>query len=468
MVLAALNQHLANEIYKLNLTDAGNAEAFSRIYGDRLRFVHGIGWHIWNGNYWQPDEDKQVMKLVEELSKFRQMAISQFGVNHKDKLDKLRLAMLLEQTHSAKNCLEFAQSLSPFSCSVKDLNKNLEYLACQNGTLYPEFGVVVPPEKNALITKCLNAVYNDAAAAPRWLRFLKEVFTDQNGKPDVELIAFIQKAVGYCLTGYTNERCLFICYGEGANGKSTFLNVIDYVLGSYSATIPFTNLSDVSGEKTGHDLAGLRDVRFLTAIETNQQSYLDEAKIKRLTGGEEPISVRFLYGKYFRYVPTFKIWLACNHRPRIRGTDEAIWDRIKLIPFNSRFSRTSSNADKELLLKLKAEAEGILAWMVEGCQKWSTEGLRDCDAVKNATRSYRLCEDYFLEFLDDNITTSPGNFTTTEDIWKRHNQWAANNGFLPIPNTNRLGMAMANKGYKSVQQYFQGKPKRGYRDIKLT
>jgi len=411
---------------------------------------------------------KKTMRLVKELSKHRQMVISQFETNPKDKLDKLRTALKLEQTPGAKHCLEFAQSLQPFSCSPSDLDIGPASLACRNGTLWPEVGLLADSDKNDMITKCIDVAYNDTAKAPRWLKFLDEVFTDQNGKSDRDLIAYIQKALGYSLTGYTNERCLFVCHGEGANGKSTFINTVDYILGSYAATIQFANLTDRGGEKTGHDLAGLRGVRFLAAIETNQQSYLDEAKIKRLTGGEEPISVRFLYGKYFRYVPTYKIWLACNHKPRIRGTDQAIWDRIKLIPFNSRFDKSSPNTDKELFEKLKAEAQGILAWMTQGCMKWAIEGLKDCKAVKNSTHTYRIGEDYFQEFLDENIKRSPGAFTPSEYIWIRHNQWVRRNGYPEIVNTNRLGMAMANKGYKSVQQSIQGKLKRGYRDIKLT
>lgn len=467
MLTTTLDYELAKEVYRLHLTDAGNAEAFAKVYGDRLRYAHGIGWHVWKENYWQPDDTKGTMRLIKELSQHRQMAITQFETNPKDKLDKLGRALQLEQTRGAKNCLEFAQSLQPFSCSPNELDRGPACLACRNGTLWPEVGLLADSDPNDMVTRCVAVAYKDTAKAPRWLKFLDEVFTDQNGNPDPGLIAYIQKALGYSLTGYTNERCLFVCHGEGANGKSTLINTIDYIMGSYAATIAFGNLTDSGGEKTGHDLAGLRGVRFLAAIETNQQSYLDEAKIKRLTGGEEPISVRFLYGQYFRYVPTYKIWLACNHKPRIRGTDQAIWDRIKLIPFNSRFDKASPNTDKELFEKLKAEAEGILAWMVEGCMRWTDEGLGDCNTVKDATHSYRTGEDYFQEFLDESIKQSAGAFTPSEDIWRRHNSWATNNGYAKMPNSNRLGIAMSNKGYKSVQQSVQGKLKRGYRDIRL-
>ena len=468
MLTTSLNSTLAHEIFRLNLTDAGNAEAFAKIYGDQLRYCHGIGWHIWNGTYWQPDDTKNTMKLVKELSKWRQMAISQFETDYNTKLKKLKMALNLEQTLGAKNCLEFAQSLSPLSCSPKSLDSDPECLACPNGTLYPEYGYLGHSDQTDLITKSLAIAYDESANAPRWISFLEQVFTSYMGKTDYELIEYVQKALGYCLTALTNERCLFVCYGEGANGKSTFLNIVDYILGSYSTTIPFSNLEDKGGEKTGHDLAGLRGIRFLAASESNQQTSLDEAKIKRLTGGDESISVRFLYGKYFRYVPGFKIWLACNHKPRIRGTDEAIWDRIKLIPFNSRFTKAASNTDKELLKKLKAEGEGILQWMVEGCMKWAADGLQDCKTVTDATYSYRTEEDYFVEFLLQNITASQGTFTTSEDIWQRHNQWARTNGYSEIPNTNRLGMAMSNKGHKSTQRSVNGKLKRGYYNIKLN
>jgi putative DNA primase/helicase len=204
----SISPGIANEVYRFNLTDAGNAEAFVKIYGDKLRYVHGIGWHLWNGTYWQPDETKEIMRLVKELSKHRQMAISQFEADPDKKLEKLRLALKLEQAYGAKNCLEFAQSLEPFSCSTNALDRDPESLACSNGTLYPEFGALIQPDPVDLITKCVNVAYSEDAKAPRWLRFLEEVFTDQNEKPDYELIKYIRKALGYCLTGYTNERCL--------------------------------------------------------------------------------------------------------------------------------------------------------------------------------------------------------------------------------------------------------------------
>jgi len=468
MLTTNLDPQLAKEIYQLNQTDAGNAEAFASIFGNKLRYVHGIGWHIWKDQYWQPDDSKETMMLVKELSKHRQMAITRFESDQKRKLDMLKSALMLEQTRGAKSCLEFAQSLKPFSCSPTELDTDYKSLACQNGTLYPEHGFLSKSDPSDLITKCLTVSYSEKAEAPRWQQFLSEVFIDQYGKPDFELIDYIQGALGYCLTGYTNERSMFVCYGEGANGKSTFINTVDYVMGSYAATIAFANLTAKGGENTGHDLAGLRGVRFLTAIENNEQSYLDEAKIKRLTGGAEPISVRFLYGKYFRYIPTYKIWLACNHKPKIRGTDDAIWSRMKLIPFNAKFKATSTKTDKGLIDKLKSEAEGILAWMVEGCKKWANEGLQDCNTISNATSAYRRTEDYFMEFLTQNVVATPGAFTPSEDIWRRHNVWASMNGYPSISNTGSLGIAMSNKGYKGVQQRVNGKPRRGYRDITLV
>lgn len=467
MVTTTFNPTLAKEIFNLHLTDADNAAAFSKIYGDRLRYCHGIGWHIWNGSYWEPDGTKQVMGRVKQLSVLRQQAICRFEKNPDDKKDKFGKALGLEGTTGAKACLEFAQSLLPFSCVPADLDKNPLCLACPNGTLFPQWGVLAESDQKDLITKSLSVNYNENAKAPRWLSFLEQVFTDTSGKTDYELIDYIQKALGYCLTASTKERCIFVCYGEGANGKTTLLNTIDYVMGSYAGIIAFTNLEEKGGERTGHDLAGLRGARFITASESNQQTSLDEAKIKRLTGGSEPISVRFLYGKYFNYVPGYKIWLTCNHKPRIHGTDEAIWDRIKLIPFNSRFVKGASNTDKSLQEKLKSEAEGILAWMVEGCRKWTQEGLQDCKAVKEATYSYRTEEDYFVEFLSQNVGPSTGTFTSTEEILQRHNLWASSNGYSHIPNTNRLGITMSSKGYKSVQQRVNGKLKRGYQDIRL-
>lgn len=155
--------------------------------------------------------------------------------------------------------------------------------------------------------------------------------------------------------------------------------------------------------------------------------------------------------------------MGCNHKPRIRGTESAIWDRIKVIPFNNRFPAGVTGTDPEIDKKLLAEAPGILAWMLEGCMEWVEQGLTDCSTVARAIREYRQEEDYLVLFLDENIEDSPGSFITVEEVWRRHNLWARQNGFPDIADTVRMGKAMSSKGYKSTRQGKQ----RGFKDIRL-
>ncbi|MBA7472092.1 hypothetical protein ES707_07412 [subsurface metagenome] len=456
------NDAIDRQIHDCHFTHAGNAEALALLHGHIMRYVHGVGWHIWGVSHWKPDIDEQAKQLAKELARHRQKLIAGYEQDMKQKMAKMGMAVKMENTASILGCLNLAQSTPPFSCLPDDMDKELMVLACPNGTLYTEYGFLTHPDPTMMITRCADVPYDEKANAPRWKQFLREVFVHPDGSPDEELIKYIKKALGYSLTGDTRERCLFICIGEGANGKTTLFNIIKYILGSYAASIPFASLLERKGDAQSNDLAGLRGARFVTAVEAGQMKYLEEERVKELTGRDK-IKCRFLYHEFFEYYPEFKLWMACNRKPRIRGTESAIWDRIKVIPFNNRFPPNGQDTDPEIDIKLQAEAPGILAWLVEGCKEWAEDGLTDCHTVKEASRQYRHEEDCFMLFLDENIEARPGSFVTVQEVWQRHNRWASMNGFEEIKNTVRMGREMAGKGYKAVRQHGQ----RGFKDIRF-
>jgi len=446
---------IEQEIFNLHFTDSDNAKALAMLFGDELRYVHQIGWHIWDRKRWRPDKGREVNKYARKLAKKRQNLVLSLAAADDSRDDMMKKAFGMENAGKIANILKMAESTAPFSTLVEDVDNKPLVIVCSNGTLYLEIPYLTSADPDDLITMNTDVPYNPNAKSPRWNRFLEEVFVHPDQTPDLELIAYMKKALGMALTGKT-ERVIFLCYGGGSNGKSTLFKILQHVLGDYAASASFNSLV-VRNSATGNELARLRSKRLVTAIETEESQYLNEAKVKMLTGGDA-ITCRFLYQEHFEYYPEFKLWLAVNHKPRIRGTDEAIWDRVKLIPFNARFEGAAD--DKDLLDKLKAESEGILAWMVEGCNDWldSDRHLVDCKAVQDASHEYRIEEDAFKAFLDDKVEDFPGNFLTVSELTREYNQWAKNNNEKTLTSV-WIGRKMKERGYK---QHRKGGKVRGY------
>jgi putative DNA primase/helicase len=217
---------------------------------------------------------------------------------------------------------------------------------------------------------------------------------------------------------------MFILFGTGANGKSTFLNTIMNLLGDYASATHTQTFMKKSGDQMTNDLARLRGVRFVTTTETEQGRRLSEPLIKQITGNDR-ITARFLYGEFFNYVPTFKIWMATNHKPVIKGTDHGIWRRIKLIPFLTRIEE--ENQDKHLEQKLMQEGSGILNWLLEGARRWSKEGLRPPRIVINATAEYRAEMDVIGDFIRERCEQKPGVCIKARELFKCYQGWCDEN-----------------------------------------
>ena len=277
-----------------------------------------------------------------------------------------------------------------------------------------------------LITKLAPVGYDRDARCPLWDLFLMEIM---EGKP--HLVRFLQRAVGYSLTGDTTERVLFVLYGEGANGKTTFLEIIRSLLGDYARGTPVDTLLIKRSSGANNDVAGLKGSRFVTASESGQGKHLDEAQVKQLTGGDT-ITARFLYGEWFEFHPQFKIWLATNHKPSIRRTDPAIWDRIRLIPFRVRIPEV--RRDKNLREKLCEELPGILSWAIKGCLEWQKQGLGVPDEVREATAAYKDEMDVFGNFVTECCVLEPEAWVKTGDLKQEYNDWARENGERNLPN----------------------------------
>jgi len=266
--------------------------------------------------------------------------------------------------------------------------------------------------------------YDPQAVCPTWETFLHRILAEDEG-----LIRYVQKAVGYSLTGSTQEQCLFILHGTGANGKSTFLNTMSTILGEYARHTPTETLLINRSEGVRNDLARLQGARFVTTIEAEGGRRLAEAQVKQLTGGDG-VTARYLYREHFEFVPAFKLWLAVNHKPMIQGTDPAIWRRIHLIPFTVTIP--TAERDKQLTEKLQAELPGILRWTLEGCQAWQQEALEPPEAVRRATGDYRAEMDVIAKFIGECCVTGAEKRVSKGELDTEYVGWCAQRGEAPV------------------------------------
>jgi len=300
--------------------------------------------------------------------------------------------------------------------SPEELDTDPMLLNVENGTLDLRTGSLRPHDPKDLITKLAPVEFDVTAKSPTFDRFLKQILVDK------ELIRFVQRYPGYSLTGSTKERAMAVLHGVGKNGKSTLVELFQDLMGDYSGVAnPNTIMQQRYGDATvQYQLAELTGVRFVGMAETKRDVQLEESVVKQITGNDT-ISARSPYGRPFGYRPQFKIWFSTNHKPEIPDGSEAIWDRIKLIPFKKRFA--GAGADTDLPEKLREELPGVLAWAVMGCVEWYQHGLGTSAVVEAATAAYRSETDVTERFLDEMCVFGPGRKVTKAEMYEAYERW---------------------------------------------
>jgi putative DNA primase/helicase len=264
---------------------------------------------------------------------------------------------------------------------------------------------------------------------------------------NADVITFVQTVAGWALTGDISEQTMFILFGSGANGKSTFLNTIMYLLGDYAIATPTETFMRKNGDQYTNDIARLRGTRFVTTTEAEQGRRLSEPLIKKITGNDQ-MTARFLYGEFFNFTPTFKIFMATNHKPVIKGTDHGIWRRIKLIPFTTRIEEEKQ--DKHLEMKLREEASGILNWLLEGTARWKRERLKAPADILNATDEYRGEMDVIGNFLKERCVQNPGTSIRIRELFKVYQDWCEENNEHAV-SERFLGLRLKEMGFERIR-----------------
>ncbi len=297
------------------------------------------------------------------------------------------------------------------------------------GTVNLKTGRMQRHRRKDYITK--TAAVSPGGACPLWSKFIKKI-TGHTGGKNVEtdksadeLAGFIQRMLGYALTGSTAEQCLFFIYGRGANGKSVLLSTVSSIMADFHTTAPIEVFTASQGERHPTELAGLRGARLVTAIETEEGRRWAEAKIKSLTGGDK-ISARFMRQDFFEFVPVFKLIIAGNHKPSLKTVDEAIRRRFFLLPFTVTIP--SEERDPDLPAKLKAEWPGILKWMIDGCLAWQREGLNPPAVVRDATAAYLESEDAIAAWIEDCCIREANHWANSSALFGSWSAWAGKAG----------------------------------------
>lgn len=432
------------------LTDVGNAERLVSRFGETLRYCEPLGgWHVWDRKRWKEDKEHQAIALAKETVRliFGEAAGE---TDENRRRDIVKHALASERAPRIHAMLDMAKP--ELAMIPEALDADSMTLNCPNGLLDLRNGELLRHTPRDMVSKLTGTDYRPGADRSAWERFLTEIF---DGK--AELIRFIQKAVGYSLTGETREQCFFILYGEGANGKSTFLETLAHVLGDYAGTAtPETFLATRQQKSIGDDIAVLKGRRLVATSETGRGRKWDESRVKQLSGGDTLIC-RKLFCEYFTYKPTWKIWMATNHKPNFDANDQALFRRIRLIPFMVTFPPEMQ--DKALHEKLKAEAEGILAWAVEGALLWQKEGLESPEEVRIATEGYRNEQDSLGRFLEEECMKADLVKVLAKAFKERYAEWCRENGENGVPN-REVGQSLEKLGYRRIKSngawYFLG------------
>jgi putative DNA primase/helicase len=439
-----------------HLTDMGNAQRFVQDHGADIRYCWPWRtWLDWDGKRWRRDELGRAMASAKQTvgSMYDTAAAQLKGMRENHDLqdgERTAVAERVKQlvAHAAKSedaralgrLLDLARSETGIPIMPETLDTQPWLLNVLNGTIDLHIGEIRPHCKDDYLTRLAPVTFDPKAKCPRWDNFLSEIFDYSEA-----LMGYLQRLVGYWLTGLTTEHALPVLYGTGANGKTTLIGTLfDLLGGDFSGKASRDLLLAVRGDKHPTCMAWLHGKRFVAAIETAEGARLDEALVKELTGGD-PITARLMRQDFWTFLPTHKLALVTNHKPTVRGTDHAIWRRLRLIPFNVCF--TPDKQDKELPAKLRAELPGILNWAIDGCLTWKLHGLADPQEVLAATEEYRTAEDRLGTFLTERCIKGPDYRVKMSELWAAFKEWSETGGEDAGTKT-AFGLRISERGFE--------------------
>jgi len=404
------------------LNDVGNGKRLVDRCGKNIRWcIEHMKWYVWSDNRWKVDRDGSA--IIAQAKKART------GIKvdaRKAKPEKSREALLKFYNQSGNmsrinQMIKSASSEDGICISARNFDCNKRVLNCKNGTIDLNNTSVRPPTREDYISKIADVHYDPSAKCPLWDDFLNKIFS-----ADQELIGWVQRWCGYCLTANVSERVMVIAFGEGRNGKSTLFETLRRIMGDYSQSANAESLMAKDSGAIRNDIAAWAGSRLLICSESKDRCRLDEAIVKKITGNDT-LRARFLYGEEFEFAPTHKVVLYTNHKPLLSGDDKAIWDRVRLLPFEVRIS--DDEVIKDLPDRLYSEeASGILNWLVEGAKQWSLQGLGRCKRVDDATASYHDECDTVKQFINEVCLVDVTKKVKSSELFREYEKWCNDAG----------------------------------------
>jgi putative DNA primase/helicase len=424
-------------------TDTGNGKRLVALHGRDLRYCYPWRQFLtWAGTHWAVDITGQVERWAKDVPRHLYALAAASDGASRTALGEW--AVKSESARRLHDMIVLARSEPGVPVLPADLDRDPWLFNCRNGTLDLRTGKLREHRREDLITKLAPVVYDHRAQCPLWLGFLGRIM-DQNQR----LLTYLQRVVGYWLTGDVSEQCLWFFYGTGANGKSTFLTTLLALLGDYGMQAVSDLLLVKSNESHPTERADLFGKHLVVTIETEAGKRMAEALMKQMTGGDK-IRARRMRQDFFEFGPTHKIVLAANHKPAVRGTDHAVWRRIKLVPFTVTIG--DGEKDKALPDRLKAEVAGILAWAVCGCLDWQREGLGEPDEVQQATAAYRSEQDLLGGFVGECCVTGGAAYCVrASELYAAFCHWCEASGEAKgsaVPSQRKVGEALTEKGFE--------------------
>jgi putative DNA primase/helicase len=434
----------------LHLTELGNAHRLISAHGDEVRYVPAWKtWLRWDGVRWMRDHDSvRVAELATDVPRRMWDEVADAsGVDTKVRNAAIGWARKSESSNAITATVRLARTMPGVAVSHDQLDAEPGLFNATNHTIDLVGRWEREHRPGDLLTKVAGAAWRKDADAPTWEAFLAEVL------PDAEVRDYVQRAVGYCLSGDVSEQVMFLLIGEGANGKSTFISAIENVLGDYAGIAAKDLLVSQRHDPHPTSMADLFGVRLAVGVETEQTDTLAESKVKQLTGGDK-IKARRMREDFWEYTPTHKLWLATNFLPRIRGRDHAMWRRLRVIPFSVTIPE--DRRDGQLPAKLAAEADGILRWAIEGHHAWRDRSLKPPAAVVEAVDEYKASQDWFAAFIEDaelELSKGMGQIDTSVLV-EKYRSWCRDDG---RPHLSRQEFAQELQAHGCVAAKSNGK-----------
>lgn len=424
-------------------SDVANAQTFLNNHGHRFRYhAERKRWLVYRHGVWTEDHDQvQAREAAEQTARnlLRKAADDPDPDRAKKTAKRARAAMSSRKLSAALTVAE-----PHIAVYTDQLDADPWLLNATNGTVDLHDGTLAEHDPHQMLTRQTNAAYRPDARADTWQRFLTEIL------PDPQVRAFLQRLTGASLIGRQHEHILPIFHGSGSNGKTTYVEALVHALGTYAVKID-VNVLVGRNHRSGAapEIVKLRGVRLAVADEPDAGARLREAHVKALTGGDT-ITARGLYQDPIEFSPSHTLALATNHRPEVRGSDEGIWRRLMLVPFQIHIPRPKR--DKTLGDKLAAEADGILTWAIQGALHYQTQGLSPPDPIDEATAAYRAEEDHLSAFIDETCLTnaSSGLRVQPGQLYDAYTGWCSRVGIQPMTGT-AFGRELTDRGYPQAK-----------------